>query len=116
MEKTTQRIEHTISPGLQHFIGDLPVIGAKHVFPEQRAIIKNPAKRDRLSVQFARLCERLKIEGESFHSLRHFKASHDFAKMDKEKLAAKLAKALAMAQSAALLGHANGETSERYIH
>jgi len=39
MEKTNQRIEHTISPALQHFIGEIPVVDADSVFPEQRSII-----------------------------------------------------------------------------
>jgi len=111
MEKTNQRIEHTISPALQNFIGDIPVVDADYVFPEQRSVIKDPAKRAGLSVQFARLCERVGIKDRSFHRLRHFKASHDFAKMDKEALAAKLAQALSMEQIAALLGHASSKTS-----
>ena len=116
MEKTNQRIEHTISPGLQHFIGDLPVIDANHVFPEQRAIIKNPAKRAGLSVQFARLCERLNIKGKSFHSLRHYKATNSYAKLDKDTLARKLAASLSLEEIAALLGHQNKNTTKSYLH
>jgi len=116
MEKTNQRIEHTISPGLQHFIGDLPVIDAKHVFPEQRAIIKDPAKRAGLSVQFARLCERLNIKDKSFHSLRHFKATNSYAKLDKDTLARKLAASLSLEEIAALLGHQNKNTTKSYLH
>jgi integrase len=116
MKKTNRRIEHTISPNLQEFIGDIPGIDADYVFPEQRAIIKDVTKRAGLSVQFARLCERIGIKGKSFHSLRHYKATSSYAKLDKDTLAKKLAGALSMEQIAALLGHASSKTSKRYVH
>lgn len=43
----------------------------KLVFPQEAAVITDPRKRSKLSVYFARILERLGIEGKSFHSLRH---------------------------------------------
>jgi integrase len=69
-----------------------------------------------LSVQFARLCERLKIYGKSFHGLRHFKATQEFGKASKDKLAKKLAETLTLEQIATLLGHASTKTTKGYVH
>ena len=52
----------------------------------------------------------------AFHSLRHYKATHAFAKMDKATLAAKLVEALSMEQIAALLGHASAKSAKHYLH
>jgi integrase len=114
--KTNKRIEHPISEAVQHLISEIPVTDADYLFPAQRAIITDVAKRSGLSVQFSRLLEKLGIEGKSFHSLRHFKATHAFAKMDKEKLAAKLAEVLSIDQIAALLGHSDKKTTKGYLH
>ena len=50
IEKTNQLASeltlHQPQPA-ERYIGDLPVIDAKHVFPEQRALIKDPAKQRR---------------------------------------------------------------------
>jgi integrase len=69
-----------------------------------------------LLVQFARLCERLKIYGMSFHSLRHYKATQEFGKAGKDKLAKKLAEVLTPEQIASLLGHSNTKTTKEYAH
>ena len=69
-----------------------------------------------LSVQFGRLCDRLGIKGKSFHSLRHYKATISYAKLDKEALAKKLASVLSITEIKQLLGHANSKTTEGYSH
>jgi integrase len=115
-EKTNKRMEHKISESLQNLIGEVPVNDPEYVFPEQRAIIRDVAKRSLLSVQFKRLLERLGIEGKSFHSMRHYKATHAFAKLDKDDLAKKLAASLSMSQIAALLGHSDKKTTKTYLH
>ena len=114
--KTGQRVEHKVSDALQNLVEEIPVTDAEYVFPEQRAIIHNPKLRASLSMQFTRLCERVGIEGKSFHSIRHYKATHTFAKMDKETLAKKLAESLSLDQIATLLGHANKKTTRGYVH
>jgi integrase len=114
--KTNQRIEHEISDTLQELIGEIPVNDPDYLFPEQRATIQNVAKRAALSVQFGRLCERLNIKGKSFHNLRHFKATSEYAKLDKNALAKKLAEVLSLEQIAQLLGHANSKTTKGYVH
>lgn len=43
----------------------------QYVFPDERAIIMDPARRSRLSVYYSRILLRLGIEGKSFHCLRH---------------------------------------------
>ena len=116
MKKTNQRIEHTISPSLQQFVGEIPVIDADYMFPEQRALMQDVGKRAGLSVQFGRLCERLGIKGKSFHSLRHYKATTSYAKLDKEALAKKLAASLSLEEIAGLLGHQNKATTKGYVH
>jgi integrase len=116
MKKTGQRVEHTICPSLQQFVGEILVADADNVFPEQRALMRNVSKRPGLSVQFGRLCERLGIKDKSFHSLRHHKATTSYAKLDKEALAKKLAASLSMDEIAALLGHQNNATTKGYVH
>jgi len=116
MDKTNRRIEVPVSASLQAFVGEIPVMDAKYVFPEQRAIIKDVDKRAGLSVQFARLCEKVGIKGKTFHSLRHYKATSSYAKLDKEALAKKLAASLSLEEIAALLGHQNKNTTKGYVH
>lgn len=115
-EKTNRRVEHPISEAVQHLISEIPVTDPDYLFPEQRDTIRDVDKRARLSVQFSRLLAKVGISGKSFHSLRHFKATHAFAKMDKEKLAAKLAELLTLEQIAALLGHSSKKSTKRYVH
>lgn len=115
-EKTNRRMELPITKELHALISEVPVNDPDYVFPEQRAIIRDVARRSGLSVQFARLCGRLGIEDRSFHSLRHYKATHAFKVINKATLAAKLAETLSMEQIAALLGHASSKTSKGYIH
>jgi integrase len=115
-EKTNKRMEHTISYALMNLVSEIPVTDAEFIFPEQRAIIRDVKKRSSLSVQFSRLLARLKIDGKSFHSLRHFKATSAYAKLDKGDLAKRLAESLTLEQIAGLLGHSNKKTTKGYLH
>jgi integrase len=54
--------------------------------------------------------------GKSFHSLRHFKATSSYAKLDKEALAKKLAASPTLEEIAALLGPQNENTTKGYVH
>jgi integrase len=114
--KTNRRMEYPVSAALENLIGEVPVIDSEYLFPEQRAIISDPAKRSGLSVQFGRLCDRLEIKDRSFHSLRHFKAISAYSKLDKNALAKKLASILSMSEIKQLLGHASAKTSAGYVH
>ncbi len=105
-----------MSDALQSLVEEIPVTDAEYVFPEQRAIIHSPKLRASLSMQFTRLCERVGIEGKSFHCILHYKATSIFAKLDKETLARKLSESLSLDQIATLLGHANKKTSRGYVH
>lgn len=82
-EKTNKRMAYPISEALQNLIGEIPVNDPEFVFPEPRAIIRDVVKRAGLSVQFARLLERLEIGNRSFHSLRLLiKMQPDFQKVE----------------------------------
>jgi integrase len=116
MDKTNRRIEHSISEAMQNLIGEIPVVDPDFVFPEQCALMREVSKRAGLSVQFGRLCERLGIKGRSFHSLRHYRATSSYARLDKAALAQKLAASMSLEQIAALLGHASKKTTEGYVH
>ena len=116
-KKRNKRVEHTIGETLQNFIGEIPVADAQYLFPEQCELARHVSKRAGLSVQFRRLLNRLDIDPDkSFHSLRHYKATQAFSKLDKDTLAKKLAESLSMEQIATLLGHSNKKTTKRYVH
>lgn len=75
-----------------------------YVFPEEREVILDPARRARLSVYYGRLLTELGIEGKSFHCLRHA-------------FATRLAKAgKSLEDIGRLIGHANAKTTAGYVH
>jgi integrase len=93
-EKTNKRMELPVTQGLQDTVSEVvPVSDATYMFPAQREVIRDVRRRSLLSVQFGRLCARVGIEGKSFHSMRHYKATQSFKNISKEKLAAKLVEA-----------------------
>lgn len=75
-----------------------------YCFPTQRKIITDPKRRAIFSVQFQRLCDKLKIKGKSFHCLRHTYATE----------AKRLGKPLAHIKQD--LGHHDQETTQIYVH
>jgi integrase len=115
-DKTNQRVEHKISEAVQNVIAEIPVVDAEYLFPEECETARNVMLRAKLPVHFGRLCQRIGIEGKSFHSLRHYKATNAYSKLDKDDLAKKLAASLSLEQIAGLLGHANKKTTKGYVH
>jgi integrase len=103
-DKTNKRVSLAFNDELTELLAALPVVHAKYLFPEQRALILSIKKRGGLSVQFKRLCEKLEIHGKSFHCLRHGAATEKYHKADKSALAEQLAKVLTTAQIQQLLG------------
>ncbi len=114
--KRDKRLELPISERLAQLATEIPVTDPKFLFPEQREKLLDVEKRAALSMQFKRICEKLGIEGKSFHSLRHAAATTKFQKADKETLAKKLAENLTLDQIAALLGHSQTKTTKGYVH
>jgi integrase len=74
-----------------------------YCFPEQRAVVLEPQKRAKLSVQFGRLAASCSIE-KSFHCLRHSFAT----RLEKE--------GKTLEDIGRLLGHASTETTKGYVH
>jgi integrase len=78
----------------------------KYVFPDERAIALDPARRARHSVYYARILADLGIEGKSFHCLRHSFAT----RMEKA--------GKTIEQIGRLLGHSRTSeaVTEGYVH
>jgi integrase len=114
--KTDRRMEYEIGENIQNLVGELPVQDTRYVFPEQMRVVHDPKRRAGLSVQFARLLERLKIKGRSYHSLRHSRATQAYQNLDKDALAKKLAESMSIEQIKAMLGHASSQTTKGYLH
>ena len=114
--KTDRRMEYEISENVQNLVGELPVQDTRYVFPEQHKLSRDPKRRAGLSVQFARLLERLQIKGRSYHSLRHARATQAYQNLDKDALAKKLAESMSLEQIKSLLGHASSKTTKGYVH
>lgn len=114
--KRHKRLELPISEKISELVTLIPVVNHRYLFPDQRAMIVDIKRRAGLSMQFKRLCERLDINGKSFHCLRHTVATTRFVKADKAALAKKLAESLTIEQISALLGHSQKGTTRGYIH
>lgn len=69
------------SGALRFTVFELMELGGKsaYVFPAEREVSLDPARRSRHSVYFGRVLERLGITGKSFHSLRYSFATRLFA-------------------------------------
>lgn len=52
-------------------VAQINPVNPQYCFPQQRADYLNPHRRPGLTMQFARLCDKLGMEGLSFHCLRH---------------------------------------------
>jgi integrase len=114
--KRNKRLELPISPELADLVTTIPVVSAKYLFPEQRAMIVDVQRRAGLSMQFRRICDRLGFKDRTFHCLRHTVATSKFAKADKAELAKKLVDALTLEEIGKLLGHSSTKTTKGYIH
>jgi site-specific recombinase XerD len=104
-DKTDARVSVPISDDLVTWIaGHVPVSHARYLFPDQAELYLDQKRQALLSVQFGRLCEKLGIEGKSFHSLRHGFIT-ELRKQGKE-----------WEDIATLVGHASTETTKGYSH
>lgn len=103
-DKANKRVDMPISSTIQSAIGALSDTGIRFCFPEQHAIISDPARRALLSIQFARLCAKVGIEGRSFHCLRHTNAS------------SLVAAGSTLDEVAKRLGHSSTATTLGYVH
>ncbi len=103
-EKRDRRISVPISDELSELLTMIPVGHERYLFPEQREIHTDAAKRATLSVYFKRYCERNGITDKSFHCLRH----GCITRWDKEgKSLESIGKAV---------GHSNTKTTKGYVH
>jgi integrase len=114
--KRNKRLELPISKELAQLVTEIPVNHAKYLWPKQCSMARDMNRRACLSVVFSRFVERAGIEGKTFHSLRHLKATKTFNESDREGLARKLADTLSLGQIAQLLGHSNTKTTKGYVH
>jgi integrase len=88
-------------PALQDAVAMIPYQDQTYCFPEKREVINDPRRRAYVSVQFSRICARLRIVGKSFHCLRHTYAS---------------AETTGLEQIAKDLGHHSTKVTEGYVH
>lgn len=87
---------------LHFLLLDLPQDHPRWVFPDARKILLDPRRRNRFSTYFARLCERVGVEGIVFHSARHaFKRRLDQAGVKIEDIGR-------------MMGHSSTKTTEGY--
>lgn len=70
-QKRDKRVELPLDPAeLAKAIDSIERWDPEFIFPRARDLILDPKRRSGLTVQFKRLCERVGIEGKSFHGLR----------------------------------------------
>lgn len=103
-DKTNTRVDLALTPAISNAIASIPATGIQYLFPDERDIVRDPARRAYLSVQFSRLCKRAEVVGKSFHSIRH-----TYATRNREA-------GLTMEQVAANLGHRSTTTTAIYVH
>jgi integrase len=103
-DKTNTRVELDLDENLARGIAAIPASTSKKLcFPEQDAIMRGP-QRAKLSVQFSRILQAVKIRGHSFHDLRH-----SFCSDCKRR-------GIPTPHIAKLVGHADEETTKVYLH
>lgn len=74
-DKRDRRVELPMNDQLRSAVSKIELSHMSYVFPDERDVAKDPAKRSQLSVYFGRLCKSLGIAGHSFHDLRATYAS-----------------------------------------
>ncbi len=102
--KKNTRVDLESAGALAQALALIPANQSKHCFPEQNEIARTANKRAAMSVQFGRILTACKIEGRSFHSLRHSRASELNAQGE------------SMKSIAAALGHGSESSTAVYIH
>lgn len=103
-DKTNARVDHVLTTLLHETLDTVPKTDLTYCFPEQQLLASNPIKRAGLSVQFRRICDRLGLEGKSFHSFRHFYVTE------------KVKAGQPILEIAKAVGHASSETTSIYNH
>lgn len=103
-DKHDKRVEIPIDRHLQKGISAIPFVSKKLCFPEQDACYRDQSKRCKISGQFLRILQRAKIEGHTFHDLRHGFATES------------VNGGSSLEQTAALMGHSSVETTKGYVH
>jgi site-specific recombinase XerD len=102
-DKRDTRVELNVDDDLAKGIAAIPKASKKFCFPAQDAITRGP-QRAKLSVQFSRILASVKIEGHSFHDLRH-----TFCSDCKRR-------GISLPHIAKLVGHSDEETTKGYLH
>lgn len=69
-DKKDKRVALDIHPNLQRAIDSVPPNGTKYMFPDEREVAMDPARRANLSTYFRRVCHASGIETHTFHDLR----------------------------------------------
>ena len=102
-DKGNTRVAIPITESVQRLLTEIPVMSNQYLFPDQRAIATDPVRRAHLSTQFKRICDRLGIEGKTFHSVRHTLATelHNQGQ--------------SLEDIQRVLGHRHAETTKGYI-
>jgi len=103
-DKRNKRVAVPISAALNTLVTEIPVTSDTYLFPEQRAVMLDPQKRAKLSVQFIRICAAAGVKDKSYHNLRHGFAT----RMDKE--------GKTLEDIGELLGHSSTKTTRGYVH
>lgn len=112
--KGDKRVEFDVTPAVSKLIQQVPAIDGRYVFPEQHAINTDLKKRALLSMQFKRLCLKAKIEGKSFHNLRHTAAT-DTANAETNEIM-EIVNEIGIQKARKLLGHKSAKTTRGYVH
>lgn len=102
--KTGKRIAVPISKELENEICLIPLRHELYVFPDERALNQDPARRATLSTYFKRYCERNGIHDKAFHCLRHACITR-WAKEGKS-----------LESIGKDVGHSSTKTTEGYVH
>lgn len=101
--KRNKPVRVPIHPRLEQALKALETHENTFVFPAQQRLITDVKKRSELSNTFTRACRRLGIHGKSFHDLRRtYCTEMDRLGVRREDISR-------------MVGHSNGETTERYI-
>jgi integrase len=102
-DKRDRRVELDVTPELKAGLDGIAPNKRKLCFPEQDEILRS-SKRYKLSIQFMRILDALKIEGHSFHDFRHTRLSE------------LVRNGMSLTDAAAVAGHTSTKTTQGYIH
>lgn len=113
--KTAAMIEAEPPPELLAEIRALHPSGSNYCWPRYAIRYRCVPMRTEIIREFRVLCKKLKIEGKSFHCLRHgFARAHEVEQ--KHALLDKLIKELALDKTRIAMGHSSSETTKGYLN